>query len=194
MTSGQSGEGKTTTALNTAITLTQLGAKVLIIDCDLRRPTVHKQLDVSCAQGLSNYLTTNCDIDTVIQKLSIPNLSLIPCGSIPPNPAELLSSSKMKATLDLLRSRYDHIILDSPPVVNVTDPIILSTIVDGTIFVVRSGSTTRDVVKRAKQELLNVNSRIFGVVLNNVNLHKEGHDAYSYYRYSNYYKSSAPAD
>lgn len=194
VTSGQSGEGKTTTALNTAISLTQLGARVLIIDCDLRRPTIHKRLDVSHVNGLSNYLAMSCEIESVIQELSIQNLSVIPSGPIPPNPAELLSSRKMRDMLDLLRRSYDHIILDSPPVVNVTDPIILSTIADGTIFVIRSGSTTREMVKRSRQELLNVKSKIFGVVLNNVNIHKDGYDYYSYHRYTSYDKFTDAAD
>jgi capsular exopolysaccharide synthesis family protein len=186
VTSGQSGEGKTTTAINTAISLTQLGAKVIIIDCDLRRPSVHKRLNISAAKGLTNYLATNCELSSVTQHLDIPNLDVIPSGPIPPNPAELLSSRKMKEMLKGLRSKYDHIILDSPPVVNVTDPIILSTIVEGTIFVIHGGKTRRDIVKRARQELQNVKSKIFGVILNNVDLHKDGYDYYSYYRYSSY--------
>ena len=186
VTSGQSGEGKTTTAVNTAISLTQLGAKVLIIDCDLRRPSVHFRLNISSAKGLTNFLAGNGKLEDVIQELDIPNLSALPSGPIPPNPAELLSSQKMKDMLKSLRKTYDHIILDSPPVVNVTDPIILSTIVDGTILVIHSGKTRRDIVKRSRQELQNVKSKIFGVVLNNVDIHKDGYDYYSYSRYASY--------
>ncbi|CAN5389211.1 polysaccharide biosynthesis tyrosine autokinase [soil metagenome] len=190
VTSSQSSEGKTTTAVNTAISLAQLGARVLLIDCDLRRPAVHKRLDISSADGLTNYLASNRDIESVIQKLDIPNLWVIPAGSIPPNPAELLSSRKMKDVLEQLSKNYDHIIIDSPPVMNVTDPIILSTVVDGVIFVIKSGTTSREVIKRTRQELRSVKAKIFGVVLNNVDIRRDGYDYYSYYRYSSHYATN----
>ncbi len=183
VTSGQPGEGKTTTVVNTAISLAQLGASVLLIDCDLRRPTTHKVLGVDHAQGLSTYLSRDVDIDDVIQKLPIANLSLLPCGPIPPNPAELISSDKMKEMLEMLAERYDHILIDSPPLINVTDPVILSTMVDGVMLVVHGGKSTRDIVRRARQELSSVGAKIFGVVLNNVDLRREGYDDYYYYRY-----------
>jgi capsular exopolysaccharide synthesis family protein len=184
ITSGQPGEGKTTTAINTAISLSQLGASVLIIDCDLRRPTTHKVLGVDHIQGLSTYLSHNTvTLDEVIQKLSIANLSLLPCGPIPPNPAELIISDRMKEMLRELSERYDHIIIDSPPLINVTDPVILSTMVDGVILVVHGGKSTRDIVRRARQELSTVGAKIFGVVLNNVDLKREGYDNYYYARY-----------
>ena len=183
ITSGQPGEGKTTTVINTAISLAQLGSSVLVIDCDLRRPTTHKVLGVDHLQGLSTYLSRDIDIDEVIQKLQIANLSLLPCGPIPPNPAELIASDRMKALLDMLSERYDHILIDSPPLINVTDPVILSTMVDGVILVVHGGKSTRDVVRRARQELSSVGAKIFGVVLNNVDLKREGYDNYYYYRY-----------
>ena len=189
VTSGQAGEGKTTTAVNTAISLSQLGAKVLLIDCDLRRPSVHKQLDVSNLDGVTNYLSSNTELEPLVKPSDIPNLSVMTCGPIPPNPAELLSSRKMKQMLEILGQSFDHIIIDSPPIVNVTDPVILSTLVDGTVMVIQGGKTTRDFVQRSRQELLSVRAKIFGVVLNNVNLHKEGYEYYYYYRYSNYYRS-----
>jgi polysaccharide biosynthesis transport protein len=194
ITSGQPGEGKTTTVINTAISLAQLGASVLVIDCDLRRPTTHKVLGVDHMQGLSTYLSRDVEIDDVIQKLQIANLSLLPCGPIPPNPAELIASDRMKALLDTLSERYDHILIDSPPLINVTDPVILSTMVDGVILVVHGGKSTRDVVRRARQELTSVGAKIFGVVLNNVDLKREGYDNYYYYRYySGYGQESAEA-
>src|SRR5262249_1493011 len=127
----------------------------------------------------------------VIQKLPLPNLPLLPCGPIPPNPAELIISDRMKTMLKELSERYDHIILDSPPLINVTDPVILSTLVDGVILVVHGGKSTRDVVRRARQELATVGAKVFGVVLNNVDLRREGYDKYYYHRY---YGDSAPAD
>ena len=190
VTSGQPGEGKTTTVVNTAISLAQLGSSVLIIDADLRRPTTHKVFGVEGLSGLSSYLSRDITIDSVIQKLSIPNLSLIPCGPIPPNPAELVSSEKMKEMLRILCQRYDHILIDSPPLMHVTDPVIISTLVDGVILVVHGGKSTREVVKRARQELASVGAKVFGVVLNNLDLKREGYD--EYYYYYQYYASDGP--
>ncbi|HKP11728.1 MAG TPA: polysaccharide biosynthesis tyrosine autokinase [Blastocatellia bacterium] len=192
ITSGQPGEGKTTTAINTAISLAQLGASVLIIDCDLRRPTTHKVLGVEHVQGLSTYLSqAHVTLDDVIQPLPIENLSLLPCGPIPPNPAELIISDRMKEMLNELSMRYDHIIIDSPPLINVTDPVILSTMVDGVILVVHGGKSTRDIVRRARQELATVGAKIFGVVLNNVDLRREGYDNSYYNRYYSNYSENA---
>ncbi len=193
VTSGRPGEGKTTTAINTAISLAQLGASVLIIDCDLRRPKVHKVFGISHVHGLSTYLSRDAELDQLIHALPIPNLFLLPCGPTPPNPAELVSSEKMREMLITLSQQYDHIILDSPPLINVTDPVILSTMVDGVIMVVHAGKSTRDVVRRASQELTGVGAKVFGVVLNNVNLQREGYDEYYYQRYyTGYYGSSEP--
>ncbi|HSO75364.1 MAG TPA: polysaccharide biosynthesis tyrosine autokinase, partial [Blastocatellia bacterium] len=195
ITSGQAGEGKTTTVVNTAISLSQMGASVLIVDCDLRRPTTHKVLGAEHSCGLSTYLSSeSVTLDEVIQKLPISNLSLLPCGPIPPNPAELIISDRMKDMLRELAERYDHILVDSPPLINVTDPVILSTMVDGVILVVHGGKSSRDVVQRARQELTNVGAKIFGVVLNNVDLRREGYDYYYYNRYySGYTKDGAEA-
>ncbi|HWN99352.1 MAG TPA: polysaccharide biosynthesis tyrosine autokinase [Blastocatellia bacterium] len=195
ITSGQAGEGKTTTVVNTAISLSQMGASVLIVDCDLRRPTTHKVLGAEHHQGLSTYLSNeSVNLDDVIQTLPIANLSLLPCGPIPPNPAELIISDRMKDLLRELAERYDHILVDSPPLINVTDPVILSTMVDGVILVVHGGKSTRDVVRRARQELVNVGAKIFGVVLNNVDLRREGYDYYYYNRhYSGYTQDGAEA-
>ncbi|MFY9609935.1 MAG: polysaccharide biosynthesis tyrosine autokinase [Blastocatellia bacterium] len=195
ITSGQAGEGKTTTVVNTAISLSQMGASVLIVDCDLRRPTAHKVLGAEHTRGLSTYLSSeSVTLDEVIQKLPIANLSLLPCGPIPPNPAELIISDRMKDMLRELADRYDHILVDSPPLINVTDPVILATMVDGVILVVHGGKSTRDVVRRARQELTNVGAKIFGVVLNNVDLRREGYDYYYYNRYySGYTKDGVEA-
>jgi succinoglycan biosynthesis transport protein ExoP len=190
VTSSQAGEGKTTTCVNTALSLAQLGCSVLIIDCDLRRPTTHKVLGVSHALGLSTYLSRDVPIDGLIHRLPTKGVSLLPCGPIPPNPAELISSEKMRSMLAALETRYDHILLDSPPLINVTDPVILSRIVDGVILVVHAGMSTRYLVRRARQELASVGAKIFGVVLNNVNLRQEGYDDYYYSRYSYGYEQA----
>lgn len=183
------GEGKTTTSINTALSLAKLGCKTLIIDCDLRRPNVHKQLGIDSSVGLTNYLSGNeTRLDCLIQDLSIPNLSVLTSGPIAPNPTELLSSKKMREMLEILSEEYDHIIIDTAPIISVTDPVILSTIVDGTVIVVQSGKPTRDMLRRSAQEISAVGSKILGTVLNNVDLRKEGykHHYYNYYRSDDY--------
>src|ERR1041384_2253267 len=191
VTSVQPGEGKTTTVVNTGISLAQLGASVLIIDCDLRKPTVHKLFGVDHTSGLSTYLSREIEIEGLIHKLQIPNLSLLPCGPIPPNPAELISSERMKDLLQKLAERYDHILIDSPPLIHVTDPVILSSLVDGVILVVHGGKSSRAVVQRARQQLSSVGAKIFGVVLNNVDMRREGYDEYYYHRYYSNYGQTA---
>ncbi|HTG16383.1 MAG TPA: polysaccharide biosynthesis tyrosine autokinase [Blastocatellia bacterium] len=193
VTSGQPGEGKTTTAINTAISLAQLGSAVLIIDCDLRKPSAHKVLGVELTRGLSTYLSRSVDIDDCIQKLPIANLSLLPCGPIPPNPAEMISSLKMRELLQTLRGRYDHIVIDSPPLLKVTDPVILSTLVDGVILVVHGGKSTRDVVRRTRHELAIAGAKVFGVVLNNVDVQHQEYDGY-YGTYSDYGQESGRSE
>ncbi len=187
ITSSQPGEGKTTTAINTAISLANLGVSVLLIDGDLRRPAIHRQFKLTQPRGLATYLSSNVALDAVVYAAPIPNLTLLPCGPIPPNPAELIASERMRELLRTASQQYDHILIDSPPLMNVTDPAILSTLVDGVILVVQAGRSTRDVVRRAKQDLRTVGAKIFGVVLNNVDLKREGYYDYYYYRYhSNY--------
>ncbi|HEY6328030.1 MAG TPA: polysaccharide biosynthesis tyrosine autokinase, partial [Blastocatellia bacterium] len=194
VTSGQPGEGKTTTTVNTAISLAQLGASVLIIDCDLRKPSVHRCLGVDNARGLSTYLSGGMDAESLIIPALIPHLSVLPSGPEPPNPAELLSSSKMRQMLETLAEKYDHILIDSPPLANVTDPVILSTMVDGVMIVVSWGKSSRDLVRRVKQELAAVGSKIFGVVLNCVDLRREGYYGRHYSYYTGYGDRAAGSD
>jgi polysaccharide biosynthesis transport protein len=194
VTSGQPGEGKTTTVVNTAISLTQLGASVLLIDCDLRKPMVHKLFGLDQGIGLSTYLSRDVQVEGVIHNAQIPNLSLLPCGPIPPNPSELISSEKMKNLLQIMSERYDHILIDSPPLMNVSDSVILSSMVDGVILVVHGGKSPRAVAQRARQELVNVGAKIFGVVLNNIDLRRDGYDGYYYNRYYSEYSQEAGVD
>ncbi|HZF40981.1 MAG TPA: polysaccharide biosynthesis tyrosine autokinase [Blastocatellia bacterium] len=168
VTSCESGDGKTTTAINLAYSLCELGSRVLVIDADLRRPTAHKLLGIGRHLGLSNYLTTNTDVGKLVQNSSKPGLSLLTSGPIPSNPATLISSPKMKQLLELLNNQYDHILIDSPPLGYVTDALILSTMVDGVVLVAHGSKSKREVVRRAKYDLLSVGARILGVVLNNV--------------------------
>lgn len=195
-TSSQPSEGKTTTTINTAISLAQLGASVIIVDADMRRPSAHRILGVPQTPGLSTYLSREVELGEMVRELSVPHLSLMPCGPVPPNPAELISSAKMKELLQVLGERYDHVLIDSPPLVNVSDAVILSTLVDGVILVVQGGRSTRGIVRRARIELGNVGAKIFGVVLNNVDLKREGYDGYYYYDryYGSGYEPSAEQD
>jgi len=186
VTSSQPREGKTTTAVNTAISLAQTGASTLIIDCDMRKPRVHQLLNVSNHVGVSLYLSgQNDDLSVLIQEHQIPNLSILPCGPVPPNPAELLGSDQMRRLLTELSGRYDHVVIDSPPVVSFADPVILSTMVDGVILVVRGGFSSRGIVLRSRQILGEVGAKIYGVVLNDADMKSSD----SYYYYSSYYNS-----
>jgi succinoglycan biosynthesis transport protein ExoP len=188
VTSSQPSEGKTTTAVNTAVILAQTGAEVLIIDCDLRRPRVHTHFNLSNARGVTNYLAGETNIDELMQPYEkLPNLKIMPSGPVPPNPAELLSSDEMRKLLNTVSERFTHIIVDSPPAISFTDASILSTMIDGVMLVVHGGKSSRAVVRRAKQQLLDVGAHIYGVVLNNVKL--EGSNSYYYYGYySSYYE------
>jgi capsular exopolysaccharide synthesis family protein len=190
VTSSQPSEGKTTTAINTAFILAQTGVEVLIVDCDLRRPRLHVHFNISNARGLTNCLSGEAsDTDSVIQSYAqLPNLKLLPSGPMPPNPAELLGSEEMRKLLITLSQKFTHVIVDSPPAISFTDASILSTFVDGVILVVHGGRSSRAVVRRAKQQLLDIGAHIFGVVLNNVKIEKT-HDYY-YGGYYGYYKSN----
>jgi capsular exopolysaccharide synthesis family protein len=189
VTSSQPSEGKTTTAINTAFMLAQTGAEVLIVDCDLRRPRLHAHFDLPNSRGLTTWLSGETDLDQLLQGYDKnPNLKLLTSGPVPPNPAELLGSDEMRKLLGLLSERFGHIIIDSPPAISFTDASILSTMVDGVVLVVHSGRSSRAVVRRAKQQLLDVGAHIFGVVLNNVKV--ETQDYYYSGYYSGYYSDS----
>ena len=197
VTSSQPSEGKTTTAINTAFMLAQTGAEVLIIDCDLRRPRLHANFNLSNTRGLTNYLSGESPIDELMQTLEkTPHLKLLTSGPIPPNPAELLGSEEMRKLLKSLSERFTHIIVDSPPAISFTDASILSTFVDGVILVVHGGRSSRAVVRRARQQLLDVGANIFGVVLNNVKAESQGYGAgyYSSYYQSEYYSEADEGD
>lgn len=189
-TSSSPGEGKTTTAVNTAISLAQTGANVILVDGDLRKPGLHKMLGMKNQPGLSTYLTRTINLNAVIEPNQMDHLSVIPSGPIPPNPSELLSSGRMREAVKLLGQEYEFVILDSPPV-STPDALILSTLVDGVILVIRCGETPRELVHRAKQSLDDVNAKIFGVVLNRVDVNQDG---YYYYYYRYYYADEHSQD
>lgn len=190
VTSSQPSEGKTTTAINTAVTLAQAEADVVIVDCDLRRPRLHSYFDLDNSQGLTNYLSGERNTEHLIKSCrDLPRLKVITSGPIPPNPAELLSSNEMKNLLQFLRGRYKHVIIDSPPAISFTDAAILSTLVDGVVIVAMAGKSSIHLMRRFKHRLSNIGARIYGVVLNGI---KSGSMEYDYYGsgYYEYYSKS----
>src|SRR6202140_2207522 len=195
VTSARPQEGKTTTSINTAIVLAQKGVRVLLVDGDLRRPSVHKALGMAPRSGLSNVLTGSATIQqTVTTSPVLPNLLIMPAGTPPPNPAELLASSNMRDLFMELRQQFDHIVIDTPPTLSVTDAVVLSPRADATILVIRSGQTTKPALRRARDILMQVNAHVAGVLLNAVDLTSP--DYYYYYeyqgKYGQYYHEDAP--
>src|SRR5215813_10350006 len=186
VTSAMPQEGKTTTSINTAIVLAQKGVRVLLVDADLRRPGVHKALGMGSRSGLSNVLTGSADVQQAITRSPlIPSLYVLPAGTPPPNPAELLASANMRDLIETLSSQYDHIVIDTPPTLSVTDAVVLSTRADAVVLVIRSGRTTKQALRRSRDILAQVNAPVAGVLLNAVNL--DSPDYYYYYEYQGKY-------
>jgi capsular exopolysaccharide synthesis family protein len=187
VTSSQPSEGKTTTVVNTATSLAQTGAKILVVDADMRRPRVHSILETSNRIGLSSILSSKAneqEIMEIIEYHEGSGLYVLPAGPIPPNPAELIGSEQMRKLLDLTTSVFTHVIIDSPPIASFTDGVLIASMVDGVLLVVHGGKASRNVVRRSKQVLQDVGAKIFGVVLNNVNIATT--DYYYKYYYNDY--------
>lgn len=190
VTSSQPSEGKTTTAINTAITLAQAGADVVIVDCDLRRPRLHTHFGLENSQGLTNYLSGDRSTENMIRTfVDLPKLKIITSGPIPPNPAELLSSNEMRNLLTFLAGKFKHVIIDSPPAISFTDASILATLADGVVLVAMANKSSIHLMRQFKQRVNNIGARIYGVVLNGI---KAGSTEYYYYGsgYYNYYSRS----
>jgi exopolysaccharide transport family protein len=186
ITSALPQEGKTTTSINTATVLAQKGTRVLLIDADLRRPSIHKTLGLGPRIGLSNVLTGGATVqEATFRSPILPNLFILPAGTPPPNPAELLASSQMAEILTLLRDQYDHIVMDTPPTLSVTDAVVLSPCADAVVLVIRCGQTTKPALRRSREILSQVNARVSGVLLNAVDLTSP--DYYYYYEYQGKY-------
>ncbi len=187
VTSSLPGEGKTTTAVNTAVSLAQTGARVVIIDADMRRPRLRSIFGLSDGAGLSSILSSEVseeDMLRLVVKEDETGLNILTSGPIPPNPAELIGSDQMRRLLEVLQREFTHVVIDSPPITSFTDGVLISTMVDGVLLVVHGGKSSRHVVKRSRQLLHDVGSKIFGVVLNNVSIQSQ-----DYYYYQRYYSS-----
>ena len=191
VTSALPGEGKTTTTVNLGATLASLGNKVVIVDCDMRRPACHRSTGVQNKPGFVQCLTGHVDLsDAILPVPGVENLAVIPCGPIPPNPAEVLSSPVTAEMLRRLREKFEYVLVDSPPLLSVADSRILATITDAVVLVVRSHSTPYDAVRRARTLLYGAGARILGVALNDVDFRRGGYGYGSYYRYGYGYGGS----
>ena len=179
-------EGKSTTVANLAITIAQMGTKTLLVDTDLRRPVLHSIFNLSRSKGISNFLVGKTGLEEIIFETDIDNLYVMPCGTLPPNPSELLGSKAMKRCITELKEQFDIILFDSPPIMAVTDAAVLSSDVDGVILVVKAGQTDRNAMLRSYEILRNIPNQILGALLNVVNV--EGvYGSYYYYYYHYYY-------
>jgi succinoglycan biosynthesis transport protein ExoP len=176
------GEGKSFTAANLAITLAQQKSKTLLIDADFRRGVLHNSFNCPKKPGLTNYLTGVASLDDILNETYIPNLTLITCGSMIPNPSELLGSEKMQKFIEGITHRFDFVIFDTPPLFAASDAVILGTLADGVALIVRAGMTKRDEVQRKMELFQNVHAKVIGAVLNCAGV-EVAHEGYSYYAY-----------
>ena len=183
-TSASPDEGKTMTAANIGVAMANAGSRVLLLDCDMRRPRIHKLFDLDRNIGVSSILVGTGSAKDAIVPSSVENLDILPVGPIPPNPSEIIGSKKMGLLLSALKKHYDRIIIDSPPISAVTDAVILAQMADSLLLVVRAGETPRQVIQHALAQVRSVNANILGAVLNAVSV---GRDSYYYYQYYYYY-------
>jgi capsular exopolysaccharide synthesis family protein len=198
VTSPSPQEGKTTTAINLSITMAEAGGRVLVIDTDMRRPRLHKSFGVPNHVGISSVIVGKATLAEAVKRTDVPNLDVLPCGPVPPNPSELLHTERFGAVLAECAKLYDRIILDSPPTSAVTDPAVLGNLADGVLLVVKAGETTRDSAMHARRQLTTANARLIGVVVNAIDFSNPayGYDYYyrNYYRYGYTYGNSPDQD
>ena len=180
ITSSNPGEGKSTVSSNLAFILSQGGKKVIVVDADLRKPTIHKKFRIDNREGLTEILIGKKKISDVCKKVE-ENIHVITSGKKTPNPAEMVSSKAMEELIEILSKKYDYVIIDTPPVRNINDGVVLSAKVDGVILVVRSGKTKSVDVIKGYKELEKVKANIVGSVLNAVDMKKNGYYYYYYY-------------
>jgi capsular exopolysaccharide synthesis family protein len=192
VTSSSPGEGKSTTVANFGVVLAQTGSQVCLVDSDLRRPTLHRIFGLGNSRGLTTALLDGVPFTEVAQATSVPGLFVLTSGPLPPNPAELVGSNRMREALEGAGGDYDMVLLDSPPVVSVADAVALATFADGVVMVVQTGKVPHEVIRRATSQILAVKGRILGVVMNGVNMKRDGY-YYDYYRYyHSYYAAETP--
>ncbi|WP_027631821.1 CpsD/CapB family tyrosine-protein kinase [Clostridium hydrogeniformans] len=189
ITSCGPGEGKSTVISNLAITMAQSGKKVLLIDCDLRKPIIHKKFGISNLKGLTSLLIKDSKVEDVIQRVNINNLGVITSGPVPPNPSEILGSKNMKNLIEEFKKYFDVILLDAPPVLVVTDAQVISKVTDGMILLAAYGVTEKQALERAKDNIVKVNGKLLGVVMNKIP-EKEG-SYYGYGSYGDYYSDDS---
>jgi polysaccharide biosynthesis transport protein len=182
VTSSGTGEGKTTVASALAATMANGGSRVLLVDADMRRPRVHKVFGIRTEAGLSFLILGEGSLDAVVVRTDVPNLDVVPCGTVPPNPAELLHTAGFANLLMEMSRRYDRVVIDSPPAGVVADAIVISTHADGTLLVLKAGQTSRDAAERTARNLADVKARVFGAVLNDVDLEDRRYGQYAYYQ------------
>ncbi|MCE9636414.1 MAG: polysaccharide biosynthesis tyrosine autokinase [Planctomycetes bacterium] len=198
LTSAGPREGKTTTAINLATVLAYAGGRTLLIDADLRKPRVHKSFGVANTRGLTNLIIGHDDPVDYCMPTQVDKVDLLPSGPIPPNPSEMLGHKRMFEILARLREKYDHIIIDTPPIGAVTDAAVLATICDGVILVVHAGKTRRQIVQRGLEQLRYINAHVVGVILNNLQMGRiryyPGYYHYYYYYSSHYGAEEAPPE
>ena len=183
VTSPSPGDGKTTVASNLAIAIAQTGKKVLLLDADCRRPMINRIYQLTQETGLSTVLAGQCDLDSAIHHSSTENLDILPCGPLPPNPAEMLNSEAFTSLLRELASRYDQVVVDSPPVAPVTDARILAAACDATVLVIRAEKTSRRVAEHARDAMVSVGAVILGVVVNDAPRSRSEGSSYGHYHY-----------
>lgn len=181
VTSCMPNEGKSMTAANLAVVLTQAGKSVLLLDCDMRNPTVHKNFGLSNKLGLSSCISMGTPLSAAVQATKVDNLYALTGGVIPPNPSELLGSERMKNVLQRAKEQYDYVLIDTPPVMPVTDALIVSRFVDGMILVIASAEVKVEMARDVKKQLVNAGANILGVVLNKVRSEHHGYGYYYYY-------------
>ena len=181
VTSSDKNEGKTTTVSNLAVSFANLNKKVLLIDCDLRNASIHKMFRLNNIYGLTDILAKDRAVDKCIQETELKNLYVLTAGAIPPNPAEILSSEKMKNLIEDLKNIYDYIFIDTPPIGLVTDAGALSSFIDGVVLVVKSESVEKKYLEETKKKLDAVDARILGAILNSYKSEQKDYDYYSYY-------------
>ena len=181
VTSATPGAGKSTTAANLAVAYAQSGKRTVLIDADLRRPTMHYTFEMTNQRGMSTAIVNDVPVENIVRETEIENLDLITSGPIPPNPSELLSSKKMVHLLKTFSMHYDMVIIDSPPLLAVTDAQVLSKITDGTVLVTNVAANNRDRLLEAKDLLKKADANILGVVMNNKKMNTKKDDYYYYY-------------